>query len=170
MTQINNKEILWSGMPKQGIIATSRDLYMVPFSILWCGFAVFWTISATSHGAPIFFTIWGSMFICFGIYIVFGRFLHDSIRRSHIIYSVTSCEIIINNGNEIVIPLGQWSCINMKKFKDGTGTIKFGESKKSFGSNIGFLIPSFSDVPQFYRISDPQKVLDLLTISKRQIN
>ncbi len=166
MNQNNTENVIWSGRPKQGLMTASRDIYMIPFSILWCGFAIFWTVSATANGAPTFFTLWGIMFVCIGTYFIFGRFFHDSIIRSKTQYFVSDKRIkIIKNESETSIPIGQWSCLKMEKFNDGTGTIKFAESGIPLpnDNDMGVWVQSLDKTPQFYRISDPDYVLDLLS-------
>lgn len=154
---------LWKGKPKQGVVFNSRDALMIPFSMLWCGFAIFWTIGATNHGAPAFFAVWGCMFVAVGLYFVFGRFIHDSIRRSKTAYCITDKRIIIERaGTEESIPINQWSALKMEKYSDGTGTIKFGEFSGYFGSNMGIWMSSFDKVPQFYRIDDPDRVMGII--------
>ncbi len=169
MNQTNTENVLWSGRPKQGFMIAPRDTYMIPFSILWCGFAIFWTVSATSIGSPGFFTLWGTMFICIGMYFVFGRFIHDLIIRRKTQYFVTDTRIkIAKNGSETSIPMGQWSCLNMEKFSDGTGTIRFAESGSPFNNDMSVWVQSLEKTPQFYRISDPDYVLDLLSNFKNK--
>jgi hypothetical protein len=69
---LDGERVVWSGQAGQGAILTARDAFLIPFSLLWCGFAVFWTIKAMESRAPGFFTLWGTMFICFGLYGVVG--------------------------------------------------------------------------------------------------
>ncbi|HEX2899453.1 MAG TPA: hypothetical protein VHS96_07010, partial [Bacteroidia bacterium] len=57
------EELVWTGRPKTGIVFRPSDAVMIPFSIVWCGFAIFWMVMATANGAPFFFTIFGIPFV-----------------------------------------------------------------------------------------------------------
>jgi hypothetical protein len=166
--QPNEKE-LWSGKPKQGIFFHARDVYLIPFSLLWCGFAIFWTIGATSRIGPGFFTVWGSMFVGTGLYIVFGRFIHDRMLREQMMYYVTDKRVIITRKrSETSIPINQWACLELDKFPDGTGTIRFATQSSPFSQkNFGVWLPSLDKTPQFMRIEDPDHVMSILNEQAR---
>ncbi|WP_433599208.1 hypothetical protein ACQPXH_26610 [Nocardia sp. CA-135953] len=66
-----------------------------PFTLVWCGFAVFWEIGAVAAGAPVLFPLWGGMFVMVGLYMVAGRFIVDARRRARTFYGVSNRRIII---------------------------------------------------------------------------
>jgi hypothetical protein len=39
---LSGESIVWAGQPNTRVIFHKQDLYMVPFSLLWGGFAIFW--------------------------------------------------------------------------------------------------------------------------------
>src|SRR4051812_28305000 len=89
------ERIIWSGQPQQGLLLTARDIFLIPFSLMWCGFAIFWTVMATgasksdANPAGGFFILWGLMFVTIGLYFVFGRFIVDAWVRRGLHYAVT---------------------------------------------------------------------------------
>jgi len=91
------ERILWSGRPRQGLLLTGRDIFLVPFSLIFCGGTIVWEAAvlgllnragAHSH-APLFFALWGVPFVLLGLYLVFGRFITDASIRRRTIYGVT---------------------------------------------------------------------------------
>ena len=88
------ERLLWSGAPKQGVVWRATDVVMVPFSLMWGGFALFWEITALRH-APLFFALWGVPFVVIGLYITVGRFFYDAWRRSHTYYGLTNQRAIV---------------------------------------------------------------------------
>ncbi len=124
------ERLLWSGQPRRGIRLRPADAFVIPFSILWCGFAVFWEASVITKGAPFFFMLWGIPFVLAGLYFVFGRFFVDARTRECTSYGVTSERIIIVSGlfsrRTKSLALRTLSDISITERSDGSGTITFG--------------------------------------------
>lgn len=164
-TMLPGERMLWSGEPGRGILFQAIDVFLVPFSLLWCGFAVFWTFSATSMGAPGFFDLWGLMFVAFGLYFVFGRFVVDMWVRQKIRYTLTNRRILIERAGQFprqtVINLEDLPPASLQLRGSGRGTIRFGEAYNRWGrSGFGAWSPSLDPTPQFLHIENAQNVFD----------
>jgi hypothetical protein len=122
--------IRWSGRPQQGLALRPSDALLIPFSLLWCGFAIFWEFGVWSSGAPTFFMLWGGAFVCIGVYFVVGRFFWDAFIRSKTNYALTDQRALILGGvggNELTeVDLRTTSEIRYKDINGSKGTISFG--------------------------------------------
>ena len=132
----SGERLVWSGQPRRGIRLRASDAFVIPFSILWCGFAIFWEVMALTAtakgGGPIalVFPLFGLPFVIVGVYFVFGRFLVDARVRERTFYGITSERIVIMSGlfgrRTKSLNLRTLSDISLTERPDGSGTITFG--------------------------------------------
>ena len=150
------ESLLWAGQPRRGIVFRSSDLFAIPFSILWGGFALFWEAGVilearrhTGNAPPLLFELFGIPFVVIGLYMMIGRFIVDARRRGHTSYGVTDRRVIIVTGLQrgessldlitmLCVALGvirhevksldlsTLSDVTMSEGGDGSGTITFG--------------------------------------------
>jgi len=158
-----NEKLLWTGQPKRGIFFKSSDIFVIPFSLIWCGFAIFWVFMTASFGAPFFFTLFGVPFILIGLYIVFGRFIFDAKQRANTFYGLTEDRIIIKSGiNRKTIKslnIKALTDIEYSEKSDGSGTISFGSKNVFEAWNNSMSIGSGNKgIPSLEFIDDVRKV------------
>ena len=136
----SGEKVLWSGQPKQGVIVRGADTFMIPFSLMWGGFAIFWEASVLKSDASAFFALWGIPFVLIGLYLIFGRFFFEAKQRAHTFYAVTNERILIVSGilNRKVksLNLRTLSDLSLSEGKGDEGTISFG-GDSPFSSMFG---------------------------------
>ena len=94
------ERLLWSGRPDARALFIPADGFLIPFGLLFLGFAVFWTTQA-AKGAPVFFPIFGFLFIVIGLYYVFGRFFVKVWRKRRSVYAVTDRRAFAVDGGTV---------------------------------------------------------------------
>lgn len=139
-----NENLLWTGKPKKGIIFRPSDIFLIPFSILWCSFAIFWFITVLTSGAPFFFALFGIVFVALGLNFVLGRFIIDAKQRANTIYGLTEHRVIIKSGlftpSIKSLNIRTISDIQYEEKSDGSGTITIGPRNPmdNWGSGINW--------------------------------
>jgi uncharacterized membrane protein YdbT with pleckstrin-like domain len=122
------KNSFGQAQPKKRIVFRTADIYLIPFSLLWCGFAIFWMISAAK--GSIFFAMFGIPFVVVGLIFVFGRFIIDAKLRENTYYGITEDRIIIKSGvfrkSVKSLNIKTLSDIEFDEKSDGSGTINIG--------------------------------------------
>jgi Bacterial PH domain len=126
------ERLLWSGRPRQGLMLRPGDALLIPFSLLWGGFAIFWEGAVFKMNAPFFFRLWGIPFVLVGLYLIVGRFFADARQRDRTLYAITNERVIIISGlfKEAVqsLNLKTLSDISLSEQRDGSGTVSLGPS------------------------------------------
>src|SRR5690348_270462 len=114
------------------------DGLAIPFSLFWCGFAIFWEAGVIKQGAPGFFDVWGVPFVLIGLYLVFGRFFYDAFQRSRTYYAVTNQRVIIVtqlfSNNVRTLALEGLTDVNVSMKANRRGTLRFGRDTYPYGS------------------------------------
>jgi hypothetical protein len=148
---------------------SSADLFLVPFSIMWGGFAVFWEGTAIASGAPLFFMVWGIPFVAMGCYVVFGRFVFKRRKKLRTAYGLTADRALVAVGDTTLYESPLKSVPrSMRRSRDGDHvSITFGNQpgRSAMGTyaNTGmdFLMRGAGPVA-FYDVADVQMLLAAL--------
>ena len=161
------ERLLWSGQPRQGVVFRGSDVFMIPFSLMWGGFAIFWEAGVIMSGAPLFFTVWGVPFVLVGLYMIFGRFFVDARRRGRTFYGVTDKRVIIVSGalsrKVKSMNLRTLSDLLLSERGDGSGTITFGARHPMDWWLGGTTWPGMPEMsPAFELIADARGVYEVI--------
>jgi hypothetical protein len=162
-----SERILWTGRPDPRRLFGLSDLFLVPFSLMWGGFAIVWETLALTSGAPIFFVLWGIPFVVVGQFLIWGRFLALRWDKTRTTYAVTNQRLLILRGRSLqTMFLNQVPTIDQSVRSDGSGTLDFWRSSSRFGYGFGansgmdvfsgnrrgFAFYDIPDVNQVYRL------------------
>jgi hypothetical protein len=168
-----NEHILWTGRPRQGIFLRTSDTFLIPFSILWAGFAVFWEFGVNASGAPLFFRLWGVPFVLVGVYLVIGRFFVDARARENTYYGITDERVIVVSGLRTrqvkSLQLRTLSDVSLSEQNDRRGTIMLGPLPAGYRSYAFAGWPGMSSrlPPSFEMIENARAVYEILTKAQR---
>jgi hypothetical protein len=171
---LDGERTAWTGVPGAGIRLQASDSFLIPFSLLWCGFAFFWEYSVVSKGhAPFIMRLWGIPFVLVGLYFVIGRLILDAWLRGRTYYAITNQRVLIYRP----APLGRFTALNLRQLpemslteaSDGSGTIRFGPQAPLFARGNGFSnwTPSLDQTPQFVAVADAGAVFRQLQQAQR---
>jgi hypothetical protein len=127
------ERIVWNGRPVRSRLLQPADAMMIPFSLLWAGFAVFWEINVLNDGAPFFFALWGLPFIAVGGYVTVGRFWVRAWSQHNTSYTVTTSRVIVVRGRSVVSEyLTALAPPVILERTDGSGDLAFGSMMGGF--------------------------------------
>ena len=163
-----NELIQWVGRPPSGLLFRKSDALMIPFSLLWGSFAVFWETTAYNSGAPGFFLLFGGFFVLIGLYITIGRFGYDIWRRQNTVYGLTGERALILSGifSQSVksINLKNTPEVSLEQKPNGYGTITFGSTLpyRSFIGNSSMPGYGQSATPCFEMIENVTSVYQII--------
>jgi hypothetical protein len=169
--------LLWTGQPSSRVIFHKEDLFLIPFSLMWGGFAIFWELGVTgSFGqlrtAPFFFTLWGIPFVVIGQYLIWGRFIYSAWKKRKIVYGLTARRVLILDTawkrSLQATYIDQIPVIEKTLRSDGIGTLRFGYPPPQTGRGYNSRSVSNWDglgtggVPSFVDIEDAEGVYSMV--------
>lgn len=171
----SGESLIWSGTPRKGLALRSSDAYMIPFSFLWGGFAIFWEAGVLRTNGPntAFMSIWGIPFVLAGLYLIIGRFFVDASLRAKTFYGLTNRRAIIISGlfSRTInsLPLRTLTDISLQERSDHSGTIFLGRPQPYSPWSSGMRWPGGSQysAPAFEMIPNAKTVHNLLLEAQR---
>jgi hypothetical protein len=135
------EQVLWSGKPDSRRWFYREDLVLVPLSLLWGGFAIFWeaivlTGAAAHKGAAVLlvFALWGVPFVLGGLYLIFGRVFARRWLRRRSLYVLTDRRVLsfspsLRGGPRVkMVWLSSHPPLEKQVGRDGRGTLCVGET------------------------------------------
>lgn len=150
--------ILWKGRPEKGNLFTGQEVVMLPFSLLWLAFSVYWEMTAIRSADSWFMVLWGIPFVAIGIYLFVGRFFMTAYLRNRTFYVITNKKIIIRRGSRIQMHDGRnLPSAEIVIHKNGCGTLKFGQmvyTRNGYRNGTAFMIENVADVTQVQNAID----------------
>src|SRR4051794_26736689 len=165
------ESVVWTGKPSRSVIFHAGDAYLIPFSLLWGGFAIFWEASVLggfSHdkSAPWFFILWGIPFVIVGQYMIWGRFFFTYWKKNRTFYALTNRRALILhtalNRSLQSVDLVTVPQINKTVRRDGIGSIEFGSVSRQAGkNNLDTWDPTKTNPPSFIDVADADAVYSI---------
>ena len=162
------EQLLWSGRPDPDVWFSPGDVFLVPFSIMWGGFAVVWELGAISSGT-VFLVLWGIPFVAIGLHMMFGRFIYKHRTKLRTAYGLTPDRALVAVGTKALndSPLKQTPS-SIRRSRDGSHvSVTFGSpngwtNRGAYG-NTGMEFFARGNAPfAFYDVADGEALLAAL--------
>jgi hypothetical protein len=158
------------------VIFHKEDALLIPFSLMWGGFAIFWESSVLAigghgvKGAPPFFVLWGIPFVIIGQYLIWGRFLYAWWLKNRTYYAVTNQRVLVvqNSWKRQMASayIDSLPTVLKEGNRSGTGTLRFAQAVPISGRSNGWGAwnsLSVGGVPTFLDIDDVDYVYRLVS-------
>jgi hypothetical protein len=154
--------LLWYGVPDPNLWFTPVDVFLVPFGLLWCGFAIFWESMTLHSGAPAFFPLFGIPVLLIGLYLAGGRFFHQQHVRRRTVYAITTRR---------AMNIGPRTFTDMR-LRDQDITIRRSADSRHASVTIGHAVRTehgtIGRQLTFYQVADPDPMLQALDRARSQ--
>jgi hypothetical protein len=173
---IGGERLLWAGQPDPKRHFDRADTFLIPFSLLWGGFAIFWEIGVIRAGWG-FGMVLGIPFVGVGLYVIAGRFFVKARKKRRTYYAVTDRRVfsVEPGGSTQASFISSIPTVNANVRADGSGSVIFGNSSwlQMAYSHSGFDSWGKEFGPEgvaFYDIGDAREVVNLVNDLRRRAN
>jgi hypothetical protein len=175
---LSGERVLWTGQPSAKRFFHKEDAFLVPFSLLWGGFALFWEAGVAglwpsgtrSHDPWVFGTIWGIPFVLVGQYLIWGRFFYAAWKKKRTYYAVTNQRVItLQNGwtrQMASAYIDTLPTLIKQGSATGIGTLRFSQPDSVWSRGRGWGawdMMSIGSTPAFMDIEDTDSVYRLVS-------
>lgn len=157
------EQLRWAGRPDPKVLFTTADAFLIPFSLMWGGFAIFWEFQVLTSDAPGFFALWGIPFVLIGLYFILGRFIYKTRKKARTVYGLTDTRAIVSTSERSFHDTRiQDVAIRTDRSRDGRhASVIFGGGRRTTYQNTGM---DFFNVGQdqgisFFDVAEPDTML-----------
>jgi len=164
--------VRWTGIAPRGFRFRALDAVLVPFSLMWFGFALAMEIATWPN------FLFGIPFVAVGAYFFVGRFLADMYLRAHTTYALTDvAAYIVREGPLPAVRRYAGNAIDSTTFEPllgGRGTIRFVSHLEPFatwgsfwGRRNGFSFWQAPTLDAFYEVPNGRDVWAMVVAIRR---
>lgn len=166
------ERLRWAGRPDPKVHFTKADIYLVPFSLLWGGFAMVWETLAITGDSPAHFALWGIPFVLMGLYFIFGRFIYKRRRKLTTVYGLTDSRAIVSVTERSVTDAPvKGASVQTDRSRDGRhATVIFGGNGKPApyqNTGMDFFTIGSAQTVGFFDVADPDALIRELNSVRR---
>ncbi len=161
------ERVEWRGVPARGLRLTSDDVFVIPFSLFWCGVVFTGAHGLLQKGDDLISLLFFAPFMAVGVFLLVLRFPIDAWIRRGMSYAVTNRRILVTRRYPSALfslPLERLDQIKFKPYRDGSGSIEFGgpRDSSSKSTDVKQVMPSLQNPPTFIGVADARRVLSLI--------
>jgi hypothetical protein len=179
-----NEEIVWHGMPAQGVLLRAADWYLIPMSMLFMAIISYVTVLALASPTPdgdLMATIVRALMVLMtvlGLYLCGGRFVVDAWRRRHTSYAITATRVIITRQwpgrSSLSFDLATLTNVVLDEGFGDVGTIRFNGTDDAIfylmGGDESWPWSAWAASPRLERIRKAREVYQILTIARDKLD